>query len=310
MSINIRSNIGQAGTEFSVVDGKGNNSLLTGTKGMTSFVLGSDHGCSNVLFQNCLVSRRGKGGKDRMEQVSLISPLIDIEGVPIDVLIPNIDKYKQLVLIETLTEDRPVLSMSDNDCINWLYTNFMFLKTLSDAKINKNSRLYGKLPIHPDKMIRLWRIEDGNELMMSFMENIVELFDSGSEEDIEYINHNYLSNKVNLVALARNLYHRNTLVHMDYMIKVLMLEINAMEYIMKNISAKKDSINELDIDELFSELKNRMKALKGMKTELSNKMDKKISSFSKNMANYAKNKEKIVGKKAQMIEPLAAAMDL
>jgi hypothetical protein len=142
------------------------------------------------------------------------------------------------------------------------------------------------------------------------MENIVELFDSGSEEDIEYINHNYLSNKVNLVALARNLYHRNTLVHMDYMIKVLMLEINAMEYIMKNISAKKDSINELDIDELFSELKNRMKALKGMKTELSNKMDKKISSFSKNMANYAKNKEKIVGKKAQMIEPLAAAMDL
>jgi len=311
MSIKIRSNIGQAGTEFSVIDGKANTSLLTGTKGMTSFVLGSDHGCPNVLFQNCMVSRRGKAGKDRMEQVTLITPLIDIEDMPMDILVPNIDNYKQLVVIETGQEDKAVDKMNDNDCILWLYTNFLFLRELCNVKVNKNSKLYGKLPFNPDKMINLWRVEDGNEIMMSFMENVVDLFESGGDGDLKYINDNYISNKVHLMSSVRRLYHRNTLVHIDYMIKVLMLEIGAIEYIMKNISSKKDSLKDFDVDELFKELKDRSKMLKDMKKELTNKIDKKISSFANNMTNYAKNKEKLMGgMKGKLVAPMEAVLDL
>jgi hypothetical protein len=310
MSIKVTSNIRRPGTDFSVIDGMNNTSLLTGSKGVISYVLGSDHGCPNVLFQNCVVSRRGKGGKDRMEQVSLISPLINVNCLPMDILIPDHDKYKQLVTIESNFDSVDLDHMSVNGYINWLFANLLFVRELANVKLNKNSKLPMKLPINQDRMIRLWRIDDGNELIMSFMENIVNLFESGGDEDLKYIYNNYINHNSALTSMLRELYHRTTLVNIEYRTKTMALEISALEYIMKVVASKKESLKGVDVDDLFGKLKDKKELIKTMKSSLDKKLDRKLSMFSKNMSNYAKNKEKIMGLKVNKPMMATATFDL
>lgn len=138
------SNMLATGAKFIVDDKTNDTAFGPGTTGFISYVKGTDSDYENVFFAVCSIIRRGKTGKTRMDKGELSMPIFDVESiiekekiVDNPVIIENIrqimpnEKRKYYVHIESLSNNRNILEMSQEDYLGWLLAYSMYLKKLS-----------------------------------------------------------------------------------------------------------------------------------------------------------------------------------
>lgn len=126
----IKSQLFHHGTKFTVTDRSEDGTYGPGTTGFVSYVKGFDQDFPNVAYLVVSIIRRGKGGKLRVENAEISTPIFDIEN---DVLKENMpdEKRRYYVHIEPQPNPATLNDMLPVDFIGWAYAVSMFVNKLS-----------------------------------------------------------------------------------------------------------------------------------------------------------------------------------
>jgi len=126
----LRSNIFKSGTKFVVTERIQDSTFGPGTTGFISYVKGFDQDYKNVAFFECVVSKRGKAGKNRMDITQISTPIFLIEDEKMADLMPD-NKRKYYVSIEEVESLSSLLDIDEIDFIGVAFAKALFLHKLS-----------------------------------------------------------------------------------------------------------------------------------------------------------------------------------
>lgn len=121
-----------------------------GTKGFVVFYLNT--GDSNAVDTRVVITRRGKSGKERLEDTRIVAPVFWIEKDK-DFKKHLKENHNRLVRIVTSKEPESLLEMSLIDFMGWATAKVAFLNLISIHGANASFSPHGRL--HP-----LCRVED------------------------------------------------------------------------------------------------------------------------------------------------------
>lgn len=132
----LNSSILATGSKFIVSEDSTDGTFGPGTTGYMAYVKGVDRDFPNVFYLRCLITRRGKGGKTRMEPGELSAPIFDF-GANNEAFVSFMpdEKRKYYVHVEPQPMASSLLDMDYVDYLGWAaaYTQFMH-KLSSRAK--------------------------------------------------------------------------------------------------------------------------------------------------------------------------------
>lgn len=120
----LETNICNCGTSFKVDEVIKDKTFQPGSKGFLSYIMGPDCNCPNVVFYKVVTIRRGKGGKQRLNENMILVPIFNLPGVPLEFTIPSNVERKYFVNIDvnpTDTVDEAALKFtSSKDRLHFL----------------------------------------------------------------------------------------------------------------------------------------------------------------------------------------------
>jgi hypothetical protein len=223
----LKSKIMVPGTKFVISEDTEDGSFGPGTTGVISYVKGHDQDFPNVYFLRAVIVRRGKGGKNRLEQADLSTPIFDTGKKGMSKVLPE-NKRKYFVRIEP--EVLPCVRVEDlerYDFLGWAFATTLFLQKLAGHA----------------KHYRVWP-ESGDHIL-----NKMKLLDDYYTEDPDYVEESMTSQEIRreFLSILRPLQSTLALSTLIYMGRVSSLEKQAAEVLYHNHSkenfiAAKDSI--------------------------------------------------------------------
>ena len=126
----VESNILNAGTKFIVVNSS--DSLYTpGSIGFMSYVRGRDSDFDNVVHVSTVFTKRGKGGKERLNLADISMPIFSLEKSDKTVGIYPDNKRKDFLEIKIFPQYSNIIEMEDIDYLGWALSYSLFVAKLS-----------------------------------------------------------------------------------------------------------------------------------------------------------------------------------
>lgn len=127
----IESKIFRPGTKFIVTPEIQDSTFGPGTTGFISYVKGFDEDYRNVVFLECVISKRGKAGKNRMDIAQISTPIFFVDDEKLSSLMPD-DKRRYYVNIEKVESFSPsLLDVDGTDFIGMSFAKALFLHKLN-----------------------------------------------------------------------------------------------------------------------------------------------------------------------------------
>ena len=124
-------NIVRPGTMFKVVKPTKDGVFGIGTTGFIGYVKGQDQDFPNVVFYKVIITRRGKGGKTRLESGEISIPIFVPKCKNLETVLPKIDR-KHFVFINTNSNLMPktILELDNHSFLGWASAWGCFLNKL------------------------------------------------------------------------------------------------------------------------------------------------------------------------------------
>ena len=136
----MESNIFNTGTKFILTENRsGGNQYGVGTTGFVICLEGDDFEFKNICHMDVIVTRRGKTGKDRIEETVLSWPIFNTEAN-----IPSPEKpMNNFVIVEKETINTSISTLSGIDFLGYMVAYTRFIK-----KLGTKSKYYTRKPGH------------------------------------------------------------------------------------------------------------------------------------------------------------------
>ena len=129
--IPLTSQIFSTGTKFVVTDDTKDSTFGPGTTGFISYIKGYDQDYSNVVYLNTVIVKRGKGGKKRIDNSDLTTPIFDLNDENFLKIMPE-EKRRYYVHIELApSHERAVQNMPEIDFLGWANAQARYIQKLS-----------------------------------------------------------------------------------------------------------------------------------------------------------------------------------
>jgi len=234
----IPSQVFNTGTKFVVTKESIDGTFKPGSTGFISYVKGIDRDYPNVVFIRANIVKRGKAGKERLEQCEISTPVFDFESEHLHALLPN-EERRHFVHIKSVTVPNNVISFSKIDYLAWA---------------NAYARYIHKLSIKA-KHVSVW--PNGSKNLVNRILHIDDYY----REDENYTKDTYCNTDSRVEFIAKIRVISSTLVRccISYMYKIAQLEEHAILDINKR-STKDKPINTETIlkttKDFFSERKS------------------------------------------------------
>jgi hypothetical protein len=286
----LETTICDSGTPFTIGNEVKDGTFIPGSYGFMSMTLGPECTCPNVMFYKAVIVRRGKGGKDRFEQVMLLAPIFKLPGVPLDFLIPENDGRQHFVdmsvrhtPINLSSEyDKGILKFVEeglgiNGFVGCLKAKTMFLKELDNVTKAASHPLAEKIGT-AGVMQNVW--PNKYSPLYTFDKNIDHLYNSG---ELSYIHDEFFvsPNKENLLNEIHRIEAMLMLPRIEHLNKVEMVAESALKYIMEKLKSS-DGKKLKNSKELIEMTERTMTVVKDKQKFLSSLIDKRMNCIYKN----------------------------
>lgn len=127
----VKSKIMNPGEKFVVNDETVDGSFGPGTTGFAAYVKGHDQDFPNVYFLRAVIIRRGKGGKIRLEQADLSTPIFDISAKGMEKVSPEAKRKYYVKIDPECLPCVPVEELETYDFLGWAFATTLFFQKLA-----------------------------------------------------------------------------------------------------------------------------------------------------------------------------------
>jgi len=240
----LKCSIHKCGTPFVVTDLLKSTILQPGSTGVLSHVMGPDYNNPNIVFQSAVISRRGKGGKIRLDVNTILTPIFEVPDVFFKKVPPKRDSKKFFIDINP-NNDASLDSISQwniesNEIfIPWLLSKCLLLKKLD--KISYTSQNKDNNAQNDIKSIYIWPT-DRLDVLNKFIKDISYLVNNGEFEDIRE-RYGNAELRITMVDKLRVLEHSLSLAELEYQYKVNCIKLAALKYISNCVQSNIYEIN-------------------------------------------------------------------
>lgn len=288
----LETTICDSGTPFTIGNEVKDGTFIPGSSGFMSMTLGPECTCPNVMFYKAVIVRRGKGGKDRFEQVMLLAPIFKLPGVPLTFLIPENEGRQHFVDISVRHAPINLSSEYDNNngtlkfveeglgingVVGCLKAKTMFLKELDNVTKAANHPLAEKIGT-AGVMQNVW--PNKHSSLNTFDKNIDHLYNSN---ELAHIRNEFCisPNIENLLNEIRRVEALLMLPRIEHLSKVEMVAVSALKYIMEKLKSS-DGKKLKNSKELIAMTERTMAVVEDKRKFLSNLIDKRMNCIYKN----------------------------
>ena len=220
------SNIVRPGIMFQVIKPTKDNIFGPGTTGFITYVKGQDQDFPNVVFYKVIITRRGKGGKMRLESDEISIPIFLPKCRNLKSILPKIDR-KHFVFIDVSLSLMPknILEFDNHSFLGWALSWGCFLDKLH-TRVRK---------------VKWWPDDPSCTL------NIIKTLSNRFMEDPSYTLENYTSQefRTNVVTKIRHFESILSRCAIEYLYKTICIEQKAIISLRKNAEHLK-----LDMEQL------------------------------------------------------------
>ena len=241
-------------------------SFSNGSKGYFSYILGSNDYNHNIIYNNIILTKRGFKGKDRLITSTMITPLYICENEEINNLLFT-NEYQYTPVTSYPTNVLNIDTFTSIDFCGWLLAILQLHKKLDTVN---NTILLNELnnTNYYEKQLFIFEY---NNLLIQFYNNIENSYNDGVNDFCTQAARNIL------IKELRNQNNLFILPYHNYLLNILTIEYNALEYIKSNITKSTIKNKQLYIDEL----KELQKNIQINKNNINNKITSKLDIIKK-----------------------------
>ncbi len=236
-------NIQPAGCPFMVTDELKDSLLPPKTTGFISYVMGPDHNHPNIVFQQVVTTRRGKGGKHRINNNTLLCPIFKVTGIDSNIMFPEKEERKHFVNLDTVpSQTVSIIGKNDpidNNFLAWLLARSLLVKELDQAVYNSDHRIMKIASLNSgQRQVRVWPKDNKNTLKVFV--NHIEGYRNNDEIDIIHESFCLPEIKDNLLKDIKAKELLLLIPKMEYQQKVSKVLLDALSWVESFISKNKD----------------------------------------------------------------------
>jgi hypothetical protein len=239
----LRSSILTTGAKFEVTEDSTDGTYGAGTTGFICYVKGKDRDFTDVWFMRAIITRRGKGGKTRFDEIELSCPVFDLskENEHFVKIMPD-EKRKYYVHITPAPTIANLMEYDDVDFIGWAVAYSSFLNKLSGR-----ARHFNPWPQESDHIL--------NKLL-----NISDYW----AEDSEYCLYNFAATEAreDIIGLIRKMESGLVRCALVYMHRVADIEVSALNFLVKTLPDGAIDIPLKQLSQIVSDYSAKAEALK------------------------------------------------
>lgn len=272
------------GLPFTVTDTLKDTTFQPGSQGLLSYVMGPDYNNPNIIFQQVVTTRRGKGGKPRLNVNMVLSPIFRVPGVEFDAMFPKAGDRKHFIEIDVdkdttqkvIGQNNPI----DNGYLAWLLAKCLFIRELDKAVYPPDHQIMSSLELGGGggKQVYVWP-KDKLSKLKQFTGNIERWFNDGA---IDQILESYSGEPDKAAMLTQMHFIESALLipRIEYQRKVIGVMLDALNYVSKFINDKNNKVK--DKTEVNRSLKQSRKMVKAQRTILDTTIKARLGIIAKN----------------------------
>lgn len=232
-----------AGCPFTITDELKDSLLPPKTTGFISYVMGPDHNHPNIVFQQVVVTRRGKSGKPRINNNTLLCPIFKVAGIDSSVMFSKKEERKHFVNLDTVPsqtvsiigENTPI----DNNFLAWLLARSLLVKELDQAIYRSDNRIMQVAGLNNgQRQVKVWPRDNKNVLRL-FVDHI-EGYRNNDELDIIRDSFCLPEIKDNLLKDIKAKELLLLIPRMEYQQKVAKVLLDALDWVEAFVEKSKD----------------------------------------------------------------------
>ena len=252
----IENNMLRPGSKFTVIDGVTDSTFGPGTTGFVAYVKGFDQDYQNVVFLECVISKRGKTGKSRMDTAQISVPIFNVDDKKFSEMMPD-EKRRYYVYIKPEPVPGSLMEVDGMDFIGMSFARALFLHKLSTRANRMNV-----WPKSRDDMLNKFL-----NMNSFFDENPEEVIDRFSTEDI----------RMGFITKSRIIEATLLKCSLAYIAQLTRIELGAINALTKAGVGEKAQIG---VTEKFVQAKNTvsgaLQEVHGNSREMKRLIDKKV----------------------------------
>lgn len=239
----LQSSILTTGAKFEITEDSVDGTYGAGTTGFICYVKGKDRDFADVWFMRAIITRRGKGGKTRFDEIELSCPVFDLskENEHFIKIMPD-EKRKYYIHITPAPTTSDLMKYDDIDFIGWAVAYSSFLNKLSGR-----ARHFSPWPQESDHIL--------NRLL-----NISDYW----AEDSEYclINFARAEARATIIESVRRMESGLVRCALVYMHRVADIEVSALNFLIKTLPDDSINIPSKRLAKVVSDYTTKAEALK------------------------------------------------
>lgn len=272
----LKNNLQCTGSPFVVTDKIKNTTTTPYSTGFLSYIMGPDQNHPNIIFQQVVTTKRGKGGKDRINSGILAYPIFKVKGVELDLMFPEKDKYPHFVDLDVFPETTVNLigknDPIDNNFLAWLLSKSLLINELDRSICSPDNKLMYEFNVAA-RQISAWPKDKSSKLKI-FINSIEKLSDSGDTDNI-YTLFSSEESKLDLLKEFREKEMYLLVPKLDYQRKSAHVILSALEWIEKFIKSNRPKIKEYDalLNTINEETKTLSKKIEYITSTISKRVD-------------------------------------
>jgi len=223
------------GTPFIINDNLKDSTFSVGTTGFLGYILGPDHNNPNIVFQNTLITKRGKKGKRRLENGILLNPIYKFPGLPIEDIIPKMPERKGFVDIDINDfETVGLINRCGDDFVAWLLARSNFAAELDEKSNFPQGHKIAQVLSTSNRQVYVWPKEGK---LYTFRATAETMYNGGHEYQLaeEFLS---INGKRLLLSELKQIEMLLTIPRLEYQRKVCNVLIDALEFIHATIADK------------------------------------------------------------------------
>jgi len=184
----LKCNITDAGSMFTVGESIKDTTFPPGTLGFTSFIQGPDYEIPNIVFQQVVTIRRGKGGKPRLNTNTLLCPIFPLFPEHKKKVFTTDEERKYFVDLELVNP--PLCNLTDPNKVpsiefmGWVLARALFVKELDKANYPPNNEIMQAIGLGGGKQMNVWKTTK-TSILSEFITKAERYFNDGMEDRLE-----------------------------------------------------------------------------------------------------------------------------
>lgn len=279
--IQLECNVQRCGTPFKVTDDFKDTTFGPGSMGLLSYMMGPDNNNPNVVFQQVVTTRRGKGGKPRINKSVILCPIFKVPGIPHELLYPKAGDTKYFVNIDASVGVTDLI-LNENEAISdeymsWLLTRAMLTQELDKVVYPPDHRIMASAGLQGGgRGSGIWP-KDKLDVLKKFAQN-VERWHSDGMTDVIAEEFGSFETRLSMLQQLKKVEASLIIPRLEYHRRILKTLRDALNHIQKIVN---DKTNEVENPPAYNAaIKNQRRMIKAREQVIESTMKARLKTLS------------------------------